>query len=80
MKDLAAAQRERRALKAGRLRLQVTYPRGPRGPKVLVPVPVLIPCEVCGESFQPKRKTARYCSTRCRVAHHRARCSQPSLF
>ena len=29
-------------------------------------------CEHCGESFIRKRSTARYCSTRCRVAAHRA--------
>jgi hypothetical protein len=29
-------------------------------------------CAHCGETFVPKRTTARYCSTRCRVAAHRA--------
>ena len=29
-------------------------------------------CAHCGTSFEPKRSTARYCSTRCRVAAHRA--------
>jgi hypothetical protein len=30
-------------------------------------------CDHCGAHFMPKRTTARYCSTRCRVAAHRAR-------
>jgi hypothetical protein len=30
-------------------------------------------CTHCGESFHPKRSSARYCSTRCRVAAHRAK-------
>lgn len=30
------------------------------------------PCVHCGVTFAPKRSTARYCSTRCRVAAHRA--------
>jgi len=30
-------------------------------------------CGHCGERFQAKRQDARYCSTRCRVAAHRAR-------
>ena len=29
-------------------------------------------CENCGEPFTPRRSDARYCSTRCRVAAHRA--------
>ena len=29
-------------------------------------------CAHCGATFTPKRSTARYCSTRCRVAAHRA--------
>ena len=32
-----------------------------------------IPCQQCGESFQPKRTTAKYCSAKCRAASHRAR-------
>jgi formylmethanofuran dehydrogenase subunit E len=31
-----------------------------------------IKCAVCGESFSPRRRDARTCSTRCRVAAHRA--------
>jgi hypothetical protein len=31
------------------------------------------PCGHCGETFQPERTTARYCSTRCRVAANRAK-------
>ena len=35
-----------------------------------------LPCDHCGATFTPERSTARYCSTRCRVAAHRAaRCS-----
>jgi hypothetical protein len=30
------------------------------------------PCGHCGQVFQPERTTARYCSTRCRVAAHRS--------
>ena len=30
-----------------------------------------IACGQCGAVFTPKRSTARYCSTRCRVAAHR---------
>jgi hypothetical protein len=30
-------------------------------------------CERCGAAFTPRRADARYCSTRCRVAAHRAR-------
>ena len=30
------------------------------------------PCECCGQEYQPSRRDARYCSTRCRVAAHRA--------
>jgi len=28
-------------------------------------------CEVCGRDFSPKTERARFCSVRCRVAHHR---------
>lgn len=28
-------------------------------------------CEVCGETFEAKRKTARFCSDRCRMRAHR---------
>jgi hypothetical protein len=30
------------------------------------------PCEHCGYEFEPARKDTRFCSGRCRVAHHRA--------
>lgn len=33
------------------------------------------PCAQCGSSFTPKRSTARFCSTACRVAAHRAKAS-----
>jgi hypothetical protein len=29
-------------------------------------------CEHCGQPFTPQRATGRFCSPRCRVAHHRA--------
>ncbi|MBC1261542.1 hypothetical protein FQK07_09720 [Synechococcus sp. BSF8S] len=32
-----------------------------------------ITCEHCGTSFTPKRSTAQFCSTRCRVAASRAK-------
>jgi hypothetical protein len=32
-------------------------------------------CEHCDEAFTPKRADARFCSTKCRVAAHRARSS-----
>lgn len=35
--------------------------------------PAAVPCSHCGESFTPKRSTAAFCSTRCRVAAHRAK-------
>lgn len=28
-------------------------------------------CDKCGKSFKRKRHSARFCSTRCRVANHR---------
>ena len=28
-------------------------------------------CEVCGEAFEPKRKTAKYCGAACRLKAHR---------
>jgi hypothetical protein len=31
-----------------------------------------IRCEACGDRFTPIRSTARFCSTRCRMAAHRA--------
>ena len=31
------------------------------------------PCERCGDDFTPASHSALYCSTRCRVAAHRAR-------
>jgi hypothetical protein len=31
-----------------------------------------IRCAECSERFMPQRSTARFCSTRCRVAAHRA--------
>lgn len=31
-----------------------------------------VKCEVCGEMFEAKRRTARFCSSGCRVRAHRA--------
>lgn len=40
--------------------------------------PQPVACSHCGASFTPKRSTARFCSTACRVAAHRAsRALQP---
>lgn len=33
-------------------------------------------CDRCGQSYIPTRTDARYCSTRCRVAAHRARAAE----
>lgn len=35
------------------------------------------PCQQCGESFTPRRSDARFCSGRCRVAHHRLEDATP---
>ena len=40
--------------------------------------PVQCICTHCGETFTPKRSTAKTCSTRCRVAAHRAAALQHS--
>lgn len=29
-------------------------------------------CKACGREFEARRSTARFCSTRCRVANHRS--------
>jgi hypothetical protein len=57
-------QRERRRLKAGLLVVQT------KGQHTSL-VPVQRPCQQCGRLFEPKRTTARYCSTRCRVYAYR---------
>jgi hypothetical protein len=44
-----------------------------RAAKAKRPVPTPTACERCGETFQPKRAGAKYCSIRCRVAAHRSR-------
>jgi hypothetical protein len=31
------------------------------------------PCAQCGATFTPKRSSAQFCSTRCRVAAHRGK-------
>lgn len=35
--------------------------------------PLWVHCNHCGERFAPQRSTARFCSTACRVAAHRAK-------
>jgi hypothetical protein len=71
MEQAAASARRRRAFQAGRLRRECIG-QNPWGP-VWKYTPVKFFCAVCGVEFVPRRKTARYCSTRCRVAAHRAR-------
>jgi ribosomal protein L32 len=41
-----------------------------------VTTPAVIPCTHCGTIFTPKRSTAQFCSTACRVAAHRARSAE----
>ena len=38
----------------------------------LVKKPALVQCAHCETCFTPKRSTSKFCSTRCRVAAHRA--------
>jgi hypothetical protein len=59
-------QRERRRLKSGLWQLK----RVGQLPITQLQ-PVKRPCEHCGEPFIPQRTTARFCSTKCRVYHHR---------
>ncbi|CRY92880.1 hypothetical protein SynWH8103_02166 [Synechococcus sp. WH 8103] len=35
-------------------------------------------CPVCGKEFRPKRSTARFCSTTCRVKAHRTKLTTSS--
>jgi hypothetical protein len=51
-----------------KVRRDKTRIRGDRKPADHTPKP----CQHCGERFVPTRSDARYCSTRCRVAAHRA--------
>jgi hypothetical protein len=37
----------------------------------LIKTPLFVDCQQCGKRFQPKRSTARYCSSTCRVKAHR---------
>jgi len=37
-----------------------------------IPKAAEVSCDYCGTTFQPKRSTAKFCSTRCRVAANRA--------
>ena len=60
-------QQQRRAVAAG---LLVRLPgQGKWGCCAIVPAKYA--CARCGAEFRPRRTTARYCSTRCRVAAHR---------
>jgi hypothetical protein len=61
-------QQERRATAAGTMAWKVIKLLG-----VKYPAPVDFACAHCGGMFRPRRKTARYCSPRCRVAAYRAR-------
>lgn len=51
-----------------RLNSRVTSKRYREARKVL---PMPKQCKQCGKSFQPKRTTAQFCSSICRVHHHR---------
>jgi len=64
-------QRERRAVKAG---LLVTVPH--KAFRLLQSAART--CGHCGGEFKPKRTTARYCSTKCRVYAARARSNPPA--
>jgi hypothetical protein len=68
-------QRRRRALRAGRL-ARGEYLRSDGYGDHWQMVVVDFSCAWCGVAFRPQRNTARYCSTRCRVAAHRARRGQ----
>ena len=43
------------------------------------PTPPRQACPSCGELFQPRRRWQRFCSTRCRRNHHRARTKHATL-
>jgi hypothetical protein len=65
-------QRERRGIKAGLIQ------RKRIGQLPLVQLqPVYRPCEHCGKPFAPRRTTARFCSPKCRVYHHRRHAGTP---
>jgi hypothetical protein len=38
-----------------------------------IPKAAEVSCDQCGIVFQPKRKTAKFCSSKCRVTAHRAK-------
>jgi hypothetical protein len=57
----AFAERRRREQNERRRQRRAQAPRDP------------VACVRCGDRFVPVRSTAEYCSTRCRVAAHRAR-------
>ena len=44
----------------------------------LVKTLLFVECAHCGNRFVPKRSTATFCSTKCRVANHRATQSNPA--
>ena len=37
----------------------------------MIHTPLYVKCHQCGEKFQPKRSTGRFCSSACRVKAHR---------
>ena len=55
--------------KCGKARRDATRTRGEWRREPVVHEPRK--CEVCGEEFTPARNDAKFCSGRCRVAHHR---------
>lgn len=42
-----------------------------RGSRYTPKTPAMTTCCHCGKSYTPKRSDSRYCSVKCRVAHHR---------
>ena len=66
----AEAQRARRRKRCGRFERIVV------NESFAVLTPVEFTCGHCGATFIPKRKTARYCSAKCRV--YACRCSGAS--
>jgi hypothetical protein len=66
-------QRRRRKRETNRRQLAAGHLR--RTGYFLMRLPIA--CAGCGQAFTPKRSTGRYCSTRCRVAAHRAKGDHP---
>jgi hypothetical protein len=65
-----ANQRRRRRRERAKRRIEAGFLKR-TGPLFLVDNHAT--CAHCGANFEAKRTTARYCSTRCRVAAHRAK-------